>query len=63
MGKLQYISTTEYYIVPYIIKIGLKNTTYIESKKQVVEGYVEYDIIYIVLKYIKLNVVYEYINM
>lgn len=53
----------EYYIVPYIIKIGLKNITYIESKKQVVEGYVEYDIIYIVLKYIKLNVAYEYINM
>lgn len=36
---------------------------YIESKKQVVEEYVEYDIIYIVLKYVKLYFVYEYINM
>lgn len=35
---------------------------YIESKKQVIEEYVEHDI-YIVLKYVKLYVVYEYINM
>lgn len=36
---------------------------YIDFKKQVIEGYVEYDFIYIVLKYVKLYVVYEYTAM
>lgn len=55
MHKLWYISTMEYYIVSYIIKISFKNILYIELKKQVVEGYVEYIII---LKYVKLYVAY-----
>lgn len=34
------------YIVPYSIRNKFQNIMYIEFKKQVIEGYVEYDFIY-----------------
>lgn len=52
----------EYYIGPYIIRKKFQKHLHIESKLQVLEGYVGYDFLYIVLKYIK-PYCYEYIAM